>query len=393
MSTPSQYAIELRDNEFNLKKRLEPFVQSCNWEWNAIGGCGRATIKVAGDYRRFEAEADDDIQIYLKTLGLVYRGYVEDVVPSLMGSDESITLNCYGYWGWLDRLIVHDEGDEKFYYSQEISAIVDDLIDTFIVANTSITRGTTEESSITPDVLAFKGKVRECIDTLIDLVGNIECGVDENLQFYWYNRVKDFKDRFYLGDKVIKISDRVDYRNIVNQIYFEGGDVDGSAFRTSGGSTRSQSKYGIFQEIISNGSIITSSTANQLISAILKQRARPQKQTSISVDNIARRLESRFPMGAIAVVDPAAYQDGLKYGTTANGGSNVLYGRTRNGGDNKKYGTTPRLQVDRIRYSLSPEDARIDAEIQFGNSLSVSRASAEMKRIESNLNAVRQRSL
>lgn len=398
MSTPTKYTIELRDKSFVLKKRLEAWATRVSWEWNAFGGCGRAQLTVEGDYKRFDVEADDDIRIYLPNTGLAaadlrYRGYVEHVAPSITGGKQSINIECQGYFAWLDRLIVHDTGEEKVYYGQEVSAIVDDIIDSFVVSKTSITRGTTEASSVSPDVISFKGKVRDVIRTLVDLVGNVECGVDANLQFYWYNRTKTFKDRFFVGSNVTKIDDRVDFKNIINKIYFEGGDVNGTAFQTTGESSRSQAKYGVFEIILQNGSITTKATADQYIKAYLAEKAIPQRQLCVSVKNINKILESRFPMGAVAIVDKDVYQHALIYGTTANGGSNVLFGKAQAGGSNKKYGTTPRNQIDRISYSFTPEAGRLNADIQFGNSLSASRASAAMKQLEDNLNAVRQRSL
>jgi hypothetical protein len=127
--------------------------------------------------------------------------------------------------------------------------------------------------------------------------------------------------------------------------------------------------------------------------AILKQRSKPTRELSVRVENVNRRLESRYPMGAIAVIDPDEYQSPLLYGTTANGGSNVLYGRKANGGSNKKYGTTRRNQVDRLSYECSPENGRFNVDINFGGSMNLSKASAALKQIEQNLNTVRQRSL
>lgn len=397
-AVPRKYAIELRDKNGYLKERLEPFVTSFNWEWNRIGGCGRATFKISGDYLRFDIEADDDVRIWLPGVGgsaatLVYRGYVEGASPDLSSGDQVINLECNGYFNFLDRVIVDDDGDQKVYEGMEISAIVGDIIDTFVVPKTSITKGTVQESGITADYLEFKGKAKDVLSTLFDLVGIVEYGVNASLQFYWYNQSKEFSDRLYITENVVKISNRMDYKSILNKIYFEGGDVNGSAFRTVGQSLRSQQKYGLFEDIISNGSITTGATADQYIKAILKQRAIPQRQLSVSVKNTSKRWETNYPMGAIAVIDPAAYQDPIIWGTTASGGSNLLYGKTINGGSGKKYGTTPRNQIDRIRYTATPEDGYCDAEIQFGNSLSVSRASATLKLIEKNLDTVRQRSL
>lgn len=399
--TPNKFAIELRDKNFNLKKRLEQFVTSVQWEWNRIGGCGRCNIRLDGAHNQYEIDSDDDIRIYIPdTTGgnaeLVYSGYVENPAQDLSSGAGSTTINAIGYYGILERNQVHDEGLELEYLGTEVSNIVNDIIDTFIVPRSEITLGTIQESDVTPDIIRLKGSVKECLATLFNLIGEVEYGVNADREFYWYNASKEFTHRFYLGNvggEITRINESKDFRNIVNSIVFTGGKVNDSAFVMQGTSQRSIDKFGRFEEEISNGSITTPAAASLYMKGIFRQRAVPPRPLSITVANIKKRIEKTFPMGAVAVVDPDVYQDLLKYGITANGGDNVLYGRRINGGGNKKYGSTPRNQVDRIQYTLSPEDGRFDATIQFGNSLSVSRASASIKRLEDTLRAVNQRSL
>lgn len=398
MSAPNHYAIELRDKSFILKQRLEPYATSVKWEWNRIGGCGRCTITVSGDYSRFTANSDDDIRIYLpnadgKTASLWYRGYVESVAPSIQGGQDSIQIECTGYFGWLKRVVVHDAGEELVYTDMEITQIVAAIIDNFISPSSSITKGTIQASAFVSDRLAFKASADEVISTLSDLIGTVECGIDEDLEFFWYNQGTSITDRFYVGEKVTKLRDRFDFKNIINKVYFEGGKVDDVTYKRIGQSPSSQSRYGLKEDIISNGAITTDATAQQYITGILRQKAKPKRQLSITVMNLNRRIERNRPMGEIAIRDTGVSQAGAIYGTTANGGSNILYGTKANVGAGQLYGGISKHQVDRVSYSFSPEDGRVHADIQFGDSLAFSRASATIKQIEENLNAVRQRSL
>lgn len=397
--SPSRYAIEIRDKNFQLKKRIEAQVTMLSWEWNRIGGCGRATVKVDGDYKAFQVNPDDDVRVYLPKAGggalLWYRGYVESVSPTIQsGNSGSITIECTGYFGWLDRIIVHNSGASKIYTNQEVSAIVQDIVDNFIVGNAGIARGTIQANNFSPDSISFKTTARDAIRTLFDLIGTVEYGIDENLNFFWYNQDPNLKDVFYLGDKVVKITDRVDFKNIVNKIYFEGGETElGAVFQTTGQSQSSINRYGKHEEIISNGSIYTINVASQFITSILRQRGIPARQLSISLKNIPKRLEAVLPIGAFSVVDPEVNQTGAVYGTTAAGGSNKLYGSILNGGSGQLYGGVAKHQVDRIQYQMSPEDGRVHAEVQFGTSASYSRASSALKRIELEQSALRLRSL
>lgn len=397
MVAPNRFAIELRDKGFLLKARLEPYVTSVKWEWNRIGGCGKCTLTVSGDAGRFVVNSDDDLRIYLPNAALTaelwYRGYVESAAPVINGGQESIQIECNGYFGWMSRMIVQDAGAESEYENMEIGAIVSAIINTFIVPNSFITLGTVQASRFSVDQLNFKSSVADAISTLIDLVGLVECGVDEHLAFFWYNQGQEIKDRFYLGDKVTKQNDRFDFKSIVNQIYFEGGKVADVAYKRFGGSVSSQKRYGKRESIISNGSIVTDATAQQYISGILRQEAKPKRQMSISVMNLNRRIERNRPMGLITVRDSTTAQEPPIWGTAAHGGSHIYYGTQLHGGSGRYWGGESRYSIDRVSYTLSPADGRVHADIQFGDSLAVSRASAAMKRIEENLNAVRQRSL
>lgn len=396
---PSRYAIEIRDKDFVLKDRLENSVVSLQWEWNRIGGCGRCTLTIDGDYKRVNVSADDDIRIYLpnSTSGatLWYRGYVETVAPQIAsGNSGSIRVECIGYFNWADRIVVHDSEAVKVYTSQEVSLIVDDIIDSFLVPSSPIVAGTIDASSFVPDTLEFKGTAKEVLRTLFDLLGDVEYGVDASLSFFWRRQSSVISDKFFLGGSVIKITDRLDFKNILNKIHFEGGDVGGSTFTPTPATAQdSISRYGLHEEIVSNAAIVTNGVANQYMSSLLLQRARPASQLAVSLKNVTKRFEATQPMGAIAIVDPSTSQTRYKWGKTASGGANKIWGTLVNGGSGIVYGGIRSEQIDRVVYTMSPEDGRVDAELQFGNSIGNSRASAVLKRIEAVQNTLRQRSL
>lgn len=395
---PSKYAIELRSKSpFNLKARIEPFITNLSWEWNRIGGCGRCSFTLEGDYVRLAISADDDIWIYLPNEGggstLWYRGYVERVTPQLSGPKQNIRVECMGYSGWFERLIVQASGGVKTYTNTEISAIVTDIINTYVVPNTNITMGVVDVSTFTPDTLEFKGTVKDALRTLFDLLGNIEYGVDADLRFYWRIQLGAVQHKFWIGDKVTQILDRLNFDQIVNRIYFEGGKMGGVTFTQTGDSTISQSQYGLHEEIISNGSIVTPAVASQYISGIFAQRSKPTYERSFSLKNTKTRFEENVPLGLLSVIDPNISQIQAIYGTAANGGSNKIYGTAAHGGSNQLYGGFRKDSFDRVKYSPSPMDGRVDAEVQLGTSLGYSLASAELRQLELSLESVRQRDL
>ena len=91
MATVSDYSIQLRDKNSALKQYLTPFVSKVSWEWNRIGGCGRCSITINKAYRDIIFDAQDDIQIRVKsgaTSKLVYRGYIANINPILKVNQE-----------------------------------------------------------------------------------------------------------------------------------------------------------------------------------------------------------------------------------------------------------------------------------------------------------------
>ncbi len=398
-ATPNKYAIEIRDKSFRLKQRVEHLATNVQWEWNRFGGCGRATVTVPGNYLRFQVNADDDVRIYIPnadglTATLWYRGYVEAATASLEGSAAgSIKIECTGYFSWLDRIIIQDANDSKTYSSLEISATVTDIVNNFIVPNSGIIRGTIDASNFTPDEVLFKTTAREAISTLFDLAGSIECGVDANLNFFWRNQSNVITQEFFVGDKVTKISEKINFKDIVNKIYFEGGDVGGTPFLATSSSDDSIARYGLHEQIIQNASIVTLNVANQYMASILTQKSKPQRQLDVSLKNIGARFEANQPIGNISVVDRDATQSAFKWGKAASGGSNKIYGRKVTGGSDVLYGGRRKDQIERVVYSLSPQDGRVHAELSLGVSIAFSRASADLKRIELIQNTIRQRQL
>jgi len=398
--TPNKYAIELRDSAFRLKQRLEHLAVNVSWEWNRVGGCGRCTFEVPGDYLRFTIDADDDIRIYLPDAGgttatLWYRGYVETWTPLLSGGSKgTIRVECMGYFGWMDRVVAHDSGGQKVYSSSEISLTVTDLINTFIVPNSDIALGTVDASDFVADTLEFKSSVKEALRTCFDLAGGVEYGVDASLNFYWRNPVYTASKKYYVGDRIANLSEKVDFKGLANYIFLEGGDNgDGVTFTAYGLAQDSINRFGRREDIVSNGAIVTGSVANKYISNLLRQKAIPQRQLTVSLKNIADRFEASLPIGAVSIVDHDATQTAAKYGTTGHSGSNKYYGTALNSGSGQLYGGQRRDQVERIIYSMSPEDGRVHADLTLGVSIGFSRASAEMKRIENTLNSARQRQL
>lgn len=304
--TASEYSIQLRDKDGNLKAYLTPFVSKVSWERNRIGGCGRCSITINKPYRGITFDARDDIQIRVKsgsTSKLVYRGFIANIVPKLQVIQE-IILDVRGYFDLLKKIIVHTSGNTRTYTSKTVAFIADDIADVFIVPNTPITiAGALTAGDFTSDTLEFLGTVEGALRTLSELQGDIEYGVDENLVFYWQTESTTINAKFFVGNDISILERRVKWDDLVNKLYLIGGDVAGVKYKKTGENTDSQGSYGLAEEIINNSSIVTDGVASQYMGEILTERAIPQFSIRAQVKNTDLRLEDTIPIGLVTFYD------------------------------------------------------------------------------------------
>jgi len=392
MANANFYNVELRDKAGTLKAYLTPKAADVSWQWNRLGGCGRCTIKLQKEYRGIDFLGADDIQIRVRsgsTSKLVYRGWLSGVVPSL-AEPESITLNIRGYFDFLKYIIIHDGGDKKTYENMGISAIVESIIDDFVTTPTSITKGTIDAASFSADKLEFRTKVSEALRTLAEIEGGVEYGVDENLVFYWRAQGETLSHKFFIGDNVKLFERRIVWDNLVNKIYFEGGLVNDSPYIKISGAEDSQTRHFLAEGQESNSAITTDGVAARFLSAKLKESAKTPLTLKVKILNTDTRIEDTIPAGRVGIFD-ADYDQTLKiWGTTANGGDNMVWGTLKNSGSGGIWGGMYKDQISSIKYTLSSTEGRFNIELVFGGSLLDT--SAKLKQMDLLLSSLRQRS-
>jgi hypothetical protein len=387
------FIVELRDKHGNVKRNILPFVSNIKWEWNRLGGCGLGSMIVYKPYRDITFEPLDDIQITIKEDGvnkLVYRGYISNVTPSLT-SEQSIKVETRGYFDFLRKLVVHEEGDTKTYIGGLISTIVDDIVTTFVTPNTAITKGTIDTADFQCDTIDFLTTVADALDTLAQLAGNVEYGVDEHLVFFWRTEDEAVRYRFFVGNNVEMLERRIDFEQIVNKVYLIGGDVEGAKFKRMLENTDSQDLYNLSEKIVSNGSITTQPVADQYIGSILKEYCQPIYSIRCKVSNTKIRLEDTIPIGAISVYDAAYDKTGVGdiiIGEAADGGSDVTIGLAIDGGSEITIGGEYASQIDRIQYEFSNTEERFNITIQFGDT--ILQTAAKIKQLELQLSNIQQ---
>ena len=351
---PTRMSIELRDQNGVLIKVLNKLVKGLTWEYDRIGGCGRATLSLAAPYDFFQDNIgpDYDVRIWLEDetgiAKLWYRGYVESHKPTLQDND-SIDLSLFGYVGQLKRVRV-----AKTYSGMEVSAIVKDILDTLVIPSTDITYSSSDivDTGFSVDTLTFDTMADSALKTLADLAGSYEWGVDVNKNFFFKPLSTVIRHYLRIGKEITLYDSLDDYSQIVNRIYLKGKNTNGITFEDQIDNTESQESYGLRSQVVSNSAILTSAVSQKYGSGLLADQARVTRRISITVPKNLKFYESQLPLGSLSIITktlPAS----KKYGD-----SDAIYGTF-------KYAGTPSFQIDKLAYKLANEG--VDLTIQAGS--------------------------
>lgn len=363
---PLGYSVELRNRYFDKVSIITKYSKDLSWEYAREGGYGRGSILLAMDYDALQnlIGPDYDVQIFVETNGLIFRGYVDGDTPTVNLPD-GIKVSLYGYMGQLQRVRVLET-----YTGQEVSVIVEDILDTYIVPNTKITYDAAdiETTPYTPDSLVFDCMADEAIKTLAALAGNYEWGVDRNRKFFF--KVKTNEVKHYLKYKidVQKYEAYNDYSKIINRLYIKGG----SSFTATVSNSESIASYGLREKIVSNSSITTSAVAQRYGSMVLADEARIHRRATINLINTTRFMENTTPIGRFKIVgeDNVAAK---KYGA-----ADAIYGTF-------KYGGGFSLEINKIDYHL--RDEAMDISINAG--FTKPDIANQIKRLENDIQQIR----
>lgn len=344
------YRIKLSDRDLNILEYLEREALGLSWEYSRNGGCGSFNFDLPRSLcdERF-ISGDFNIKIERRNpvtnaYDLWYQGLVERKEPSIRGHQETISVIGHGYWVQLGRIRF-----TKTYTADEISVIVTDILDTFVVPSTNISYdpGDIEVTGFTPDTLEFKNATcLEALQTCAELAGGIELGVDRERNFFFKARGTNVSFRFPAsGGKLVDYDYEDDFSSIVNQVFIQGGDVAGTPFTFEDTDLISQDKYGRRDRVIQNSAIVTTDVAQQYANALFAEYRDVVRRGRGKLVDYEELLEATTPLGLLL---PAVR------GTT--------YGE-------KTYGTflySGRLsfQINRIAYSINS-----DSDLQIGLTL------------------------
>lgn len=351
--------LELRNKSFTILELLDSEMMNLTWEFSRIGGCGSITFDLPRAYCNEKAIGGDfNLRLYVrnpttKAYDLWYQGIVEMKSPNVRGSDETIQVQGHGYQAQLSRIQLIG----VTYTSQEASVIIKDILDNYITPNTDISYdiGDLTATSFTFDSITFNTDALSAIQTIADTVGGREWGVDENRDFYFLARSSTVGLRFPLGDKVTNFNNDDSFKDVVNRVIVQGGDVAGVPFAPDPTASAyndipSQTKYGRRDQIYQNSSILTDTVAEQFASSILSQYSTVIRRARCELSSYETQIEATIPIPLFNLISRRTLYGEKKYGTFLYSGQ-IDY------------------QINRIVYKLNDEDSSLVTSLELGQPL------------------------
>lgn len=348
--------IEIRDKSFNILENFDAEFMNLSWEYNRIGGCGTFSFDLPRAYcnEKF-ISGDFNIRIYVrnattKAYDLWYQGIVENKAPNVHGIDETISVQGHGYQAQLSRIQLRNVS----FSSQEISVIFKNILDNYIVPSTDIiySGGDIVSTGVTLDSITFNTDALNALQTLSDLAGTREWGINASRSAFFKARSSTSGIYFPLGDKVTSFTSDDSFKDIVNRVIIQGGDVAGIPFAPDPttspyNDTPSQTKYGRHDYIYQNSSIITDAVAQQFATSVLLEKKDVVRRGRCELSNYETQIEATIPIPLFELVARATLYGEKAYGI-------FLYsGRIQ-------------YQVNRIIYRLNSNDSSLVTNMEFG---------------------------
>ena len=318
-----QYKVLISDRSFNVIDQIENEIQGLKWNYGRIGGCGSFSftmpIRFAQDNN---IGLNFNIKIYRRNpstsnYDLWYQGRIESKDYKVDGDREVISVKGSGYQSQLNDIYV-----DRNYASQEISVIVKDILDNDIVPNTDITYDVADiaATSFTPDSIKLNTNAMDAFQSLADITGTREWGVDRNRKFFFKARGSTVNFKYPLGNKVSVFEGDNTSKDIVNRVIVQGGDVAGTPFTATYNDTTSQLKWKRRDKTYQNSSITTSSVAQQFANSIFSEFSEVVRRGRVELLD-ERLIENTTPIGLFRLLPKSFTYSTRKFKTGVYGGA------------------------------------------------------------------------
>lgn len=261
------------------------------------GGLGDLTIKLPRSVFQFEEATviAQNNQIKIECIDIdatggvtIYNGYISKYTPTLQEGKEYINVTCLGYVSETARFMAEDASGNTTltYNSYDPTNILKDILDKFTAAGGHVDySGTSTDDTGTTVSYEFNTyTVKESLDKIIELAPNRwYYFVDSTNTVSFHAKDATANHTFSLGKDVISIIPEKSGENMVNRIYFTGGDVSGTTFYKKYERAGSISTYGLHAQKYVDSRVTDESTADIIAASILDKGDTPETRTTLVI--------------------------------------------------------------------------------------------------------------
>lgn len=265
-----KHKIVISDRSFNVIDEIQDDAFNVQWDYDRIGGCGAFSFEIQKKFfEDLTLGGDFNIKIYLrnpttKAFDLRYQGRMPHKIYQVRGEEETITVSGLGYQSQLGKIYV-----DRDYTSQTVEYIVKHILDNDVTPNTDISyvAGDIENTGVTLDSIKFNTDALKAMQTLAEIVGSREWGVDKNRKFFFKTRSSTVGLRYPITGKG-RYTDEISTDEIVNRVVVTGGDVSGVPYLVTFNYSLSQLKWKRRDRTVQNSAITTSAVAQRFADAL-----------------------------------------------------------------------------------------------------------------------------
>ena len=245
-------------------------------------GCGAFRFALK-EIPGFNIIRNDIVEIYLMdATSPWYTGFIQNL-PEIGRTDNIFEYSGFGFIAQLDNIVA-----DKTYSSQEVSMIIKDLLDIYIVPNSNIIKNDAKIEASTYTVQEANYSKTPIKDAIFDLVKQADgwvAGVDENREFFFKQidtsiqlaAVKAVE--YHVGEFLPS----EDISSLKNKLYVNGGAIaDGSNYVLTVEDTTSQGKYGVREGVITIPTAVDAADVQAWAERILDELKDPLITAEIS---------------------------------------------------------------------------------------------------------------
>ena len=362
-----EYRVVISDRSLNVLEFLDKDIIDLQWEYARIGGCGSFSLTLPRQYCSEKyISGDFNVKIYIRNpstgaFDLWYQGFVQEKQAKVSNGQEMIDVSGHGYFDQLSRYYVDED-----YSSTEISAIVKDILDDYVTTPSDITydAGDVVDTGYTPDTLEFNTDAKNALETLADIAGSREWGVDKDRKFFFKAKSSTASWFFTMGRYVTDFSADQSFGDIVNRIIVQGAESAGTPFTRTVNDLSSQAKYGRRDRVVQNSAISTNDVADQYGASLLADLSMVIRSGSCSLVGHNTRIEATVPIPLFAMKEPGVTYGTQKYGEFLYSGvigrqiTRITYSIDSNSE------MTTKLTLDKTVTGLADQLKRMDYELE-----------------------------